>query len=184
MPRGGRAARRYAEAAFELADRDNALDQWRDDLRLAASVLGDPALERVAGSPMIPLAEREQLVDRMLGRRVSRGTLNLVRLLLRRGTLDVLPSIAAEYQRLLNRRRGVVEAVVTSALPLDAAEDAAVRARVGQLTGSAVDIETRVDPALIGGITVRIGDRLIDASVRGRLERLREQLLAGTRQAG
>ncbi|HVA87354.1 MAG TPA: F0F1 ATP synthase subunit delta [Candidatus Saccharimonadales bacterium] len=184
MARTGTAARRYAEAAFELAERDNALDRWRDDLRTAATLLGEKSVARVVSSQMVAVAEREALVEQLLASRISKGALNLVKLLLRRGTLDSLGRISSEYQRLLNLRRGVVSAVVTSALPLDANEDAALRERVGRMTGSTVEIETRVDPALIGGLTVRIGDRLIDASVRGRLERLREQLVAGTRQAG
>jgi len=104
-----------------------------------------------------------------------------VRLLARRERLDLLPVVAAEFTTLLNRRRGIVPALVTSAAPLTPAEDAAMRAKVTQLAGAEVDLSTRVDPALIGGVTVRIGDRLHDASVRGRLERLREDLLARSR---
>lgn len=181
MPRGGSAARRYAEAAFGLAERDDALDRWRDDLRLAADIASDERVARVMSSPMVPLAEREGLVERLLGKRVAKPACNLVRLLVRRGKLELVTGIAAEYQRLLNQKRGVVAALVTSAKPLTADEDTAIRARVAQLTGTTVDVLTAVDPQLIGGLTVRIGDRLIDASVRGRLERLREQLLAGAR---
>jgi F-type H+-transporting ATPase subunit delta len=184
MARAGTAARRYAEAAFELADRDKALDRWRDDLRIAAALVGDLRVEHVLTNPMVPLTEREALVGRLLQKRVSAAVLNLVRLLTRRSTLSLLPAIANEYQRLLNLRRGIVSAIVTSATPLTKTEDAAIRARVATMTGATVEVETTVDPALIGGLTVRIGDRLIDASVRGRLERLREQLLTGTRQAG
>ena len=184
MPRAGTAARRYAEAVFELADRDKALDTWRDDLRLAASLVGDPQVERVLTNPMVPLAEREALVGRLLKPRISAGALNLVLLLTRRSTTSMLPAIADEYQRLLNLRRGIVSAVVTSATALTKEEDTAIRDKVAKMTGTTVEVRTAVDPALIGGLTVRIGDRLIDASVRGRLERLREQLLAGTRQAG
>jgi F-type H+-transporting ATPase subunit delta len=184
MPRAGTAARRYAEAAFELADREDALDAWRDDLRNAVALVGDPSVAGVLTSPMVPLTEREALVESLLKKRVSPTVLNLVRLLTRRSTLSLLPAIADEYQRLLNQRRGIVSAVVTSAAPLTKAEDAAIRARVATMTGTTVEVQTAVDPALIGGLTVRIGDRLIDASVRGRLERLREQLMSGTRQAG
>ena len=181
MARIGAAARRYAEAAFELADRDSALERWRDELRLAAQLVGEPDVARLVGSPMVALAERESIVRRLLHPRVSPQVLNLVRLLLGRATLDLLPRIAAEYERLLDQRRGVASAVVTSAAPLSPEDDAALRGRVAELAGSAVDVSMRVDPELIGGLTVRIGDRLIDASVRGRLERLRDQLLAGTR---
>jgi F-type H+-transporting ATPase subunit delta len=184
MARSGTAPRRYAEAIFELAERDNALDRWHDDLRTAAEVAGNESVARLLSSPMVPITDREALLEQLLASRISDGALNLVRLLLHKRTLDLVPRIAAEYQRLLNAKRGIVTAIVTSAAPLDAKEDAAVRARVAEMTGSKVDIQTKVDAELIGGLTVRIGDRLIDASVRGRLERLREQLLAGTRQAG
>ena len=184
MARAGAAARRYAEAAFQIAERDSALDRWRDDLRLAAEVTGDPGVARVLGSPRVLLAERETVLEQLLGARISPGALNLVRLLTRRSKLEMLTAVAAEFTRLLNIRRGVVSAVVTSALPLTPDEDRAIRAKVAQMTGTTVDIQTREDPELIGGLTVRIGDRLIDASVRGRLERLREQLLAGTRAGG
>lgn len=184
MARGGSAPRRYAEAVFEIAGRDNALDRWRDDLRLAAEVAADQQVARVVNSPMKPLSERETIVEHLLAGRISKPAFNLVRLLVQRGNLDLLGPIAAEYQRLLNRERGIVSALVTSATPLTGDEDTAIRARVAQLTGTTVDVQTAVDPALIGGLTVRIGDRLIDASVRGRLERLREQLLAGARVGG
>jgi F-type H+-transporting ATPase subunit delta len=76
---------------------------------------------------------------------------------------------------------GVVVANVTSAQPLEPAELAAIAERVAALSGARVEVHSTVDPALIGGLTVRVGDRLIDASVRGRLSRLRESLVAGAR---
>lgn len=184
MARGGSAARRYAEAVFQLAGRDNSLERWGDDLRLAADVTADDRVARIVNSPMRPLAERERLIEELLGNRLSKPAFNLVRLLVRRKNLELLGPIAAEFQRLLNQKLGIVSALVTSALPLTGEEDKAIRARVAQLTGTQVDVQTAVDPALIGGLTVKIGDRLIDASVRGRLERLREQLLAGARVGG
>jgi F-type H+-transporting ATPase subunit delta len=120
-------------------------------------------------------------VARLLDGRVIPGVLNLGRLLAQRGRFETLSAIAAEYTRLLNRRRGIVEAVVTSAQPLSAEEGAALRARVEAMTGTAVNLRSEVDPTLIGGLTVRVGDQLLDASVRGRLERLRHQLVGTTR---
>ena len=181
MARGGSAARRYAEAAFELAGRDRSHERWRDDLRLAADVLGERDAARIVTSRSVRFVDREALITRALGSRVLPGVLNLIRLLARREKLDLLPAVAADFHALLNRQRGIVPALVTSAAPLTPDEDAAVRAKVVRLAGSEVDLTTQVDPALIGGLTVRIGDRLIDASVRGRLERLREGLLARSR---
>jgi F-type H+-transporting ATPase subunit delta len=181
MARGGSAARRYAEAAFEVAGRDRTYERWRDELSLAAQVIGAPEVARIVGSKNVPLVDREALIQRALGTQVQPQVLNLIRLFLRRDKLDLLPAVAIEFKSLLNRRQGIVQALVTSASPLTAQEDAAVRDKVTRLAGAEVDLSTRVDPALIGGLTVRIGDRLIDASVRGRLERLREDLLARSR---
>ena len=181
MARRTPAARRYAEAAFELASRDAAHDTWRDGLNLAAALMADPEVARAIDNPARPFALRRAMLDRLLGDHVAAPVANLVRLLAQRGRLEMLPQIATEYQRLLNRQRGIVEATVTSALPLGEDETAALRARVEAMTGSDVDLRSVVDPALIGGLTVRVGDTLLDASVRGRLERLRDQLVAGIR---
>jgi F-type H+-transporting ATPase subunit delta len=105
----------------------------------------------------------------------------LVGLLVANGKIDRLPLVAAEYHRLLNQERGVVAAVATSATPLTQAETDALARKVAQMTGQTVDLRVAVDETLIGGLTVRVGDTLYDASVRGRLERLRERLVAGAR---
>ena len=181
MARPTTAGRRYAEAAFELAERDDAFDGWADGLALAARFAADEGVGRVVDNPSIPYADRLAAVDRLLEGRALPGVLNLARLLAQRGRFETLPAIAAEYTRLLNRRRGIVEAIVTSAQPLSADETKALRARVEAMTGSGVDLRAEVDPALIGGLTVRVGDQLLDASLRGRLERLRHQLAGSAR---
>ena len=181
MARSKTAVRRYAEAAFELATRDGALDDWGAGLELAARFAGDASVTRIVDNPALPHADRGAVVTKLLEGRVPGGVLNLGRLLASRGRFESLTTVSAEYARLLNRERGIVEAVVTSAAPLDAAQTDALRARIGAMTGSGVDLRTEIDASLIGGLTVRVGDQLLDASVRGRLERLRDQLVLGTR---
>ncbi len=181
MPRPSTAARRYAEAAFEIARRDGTLERWTDDLRLAADVTADPDVTRVVDNPAIPFTTRREVLARLLEDRVAPPAFNLVALLAQRGRLAITPAVAAEYKRLVDRERGVVAATVTSAVPLEPAELEAIKARVQEMTGARPEIASLVDPDLIGGLTVRIGDRLIDASVRGRLERLRDRIVAGAR---
>jgi len=183
MARPSTAARRYAEAAFEIAARDGALDAWRDELALAAEIFSAQQVVSVLDNPALPLAQRTRVADHLLSGRVNTKLLNLARLLVTRGRADILPAVAAEYKRLLNRQRGVVEAVVTSASSLSPDETSALRAKLAAMTGADVDLRVHVDDSLIGGLTVRVGDQLLDASVRGRLERLRDQLVGGSRAA-
>jgi F-type H+-transporting ATPase subunit delta len=181
MARPSPAARRYAEAAFEVALRDDQLDGWRDDLALAAEVLGHPEAEAVVDNPAIATADRLAVVDKLLEPRVRPGALRLVRLLVERGRARELARVSEQFQRQLNAHRGIVVATVTSAAPLTDDETAEIRKRVEAMSNATIDMRTAVDPALLGGLTVQIGDRLLDASIRGRLERLRTQLNSGAR---
>jgi F-type H+-transporting ATPase subunit delta len=171
-------ARRFAEAAFELAAASDSHDAWARDLELASRLLGDERVSGLLDNPSIPLREREELVGRLVDGRVAQPVANLVRLLARRGRTEQLPAINREFHRLLNGERGIVEALVTSAKPLAREDRDAVREKVEAITGEKVELQDEVDESLIGGLTVRIGDRLLDASIRGRLERLRQQLIA------
>ena len=166
-------ARRYAEAAFELAVRDDALDAWLGSLSVAEERLSAPEVERLLASPAVPIASRIELLDRLLGDAVTGGPRNLVALLIRRGRFQDLGAVTREFRRLDARRKGVAEAHVSSATPLEEADRAALLERLTAITGQRVEMVEHVDPALLGGVQVRIGDRLIDGSVRGRLERLR-----------
>jgi F-type H+-transporting ATPase subunit delta len=174
MARRSSAARRYAEAAFQLAERDDALDDWADGLSMAVLLLSDERVLRIVDSPARPYRERVALIEGLLEGRVPGGVVKLAALLARKGRIERLVGVAAEYRRLLDRRRGVVEARVTSAAPLTDK----LRDWITRRTGQTVDLQVGVDEGLIGGLTVRLGDSLLDASVRGRLERLRNQLTA------
>ena len=180
MRRTGTIARRYAEAAFELALRDNKVDEWLNELTELGRATSDDDLVRRLTDPQVLLAKRQEALVSLLGPKSPPQLPNLIALLLRRRRVDQLPNIAREFRRLYNRRAGIVEATATSALELDANEVAAIRSRLEQITKDKVELELRVDPALLGGIQVRLGDLLIDGSVRGRLERLRAKLETGS----
>lgn len=179
MPATRGSARRYAEAAFQIADRDGMLDAWLKDLETAAAALGKPGILHKLSNPALPLSVRTAAIDRAVGKRISEKAQNLVLLLLRRRRVDLLPAVAVAYRALYERRKGIVHATVTSATPLDKEEQAAIQQRLGQMVGGTLQIEEKVDPAILGGVIVRLGDRMIDGSVRGRLERLRDRLATG-----
>ncbi|MBX3028695.1 MAG: ATP synthase F1 subunit delta [Chloroflexi bacterium] len=179
MPTPRSTARRYAEAATQIADRDGTLGDWVAAVERASERLSAADLMRVLSDPAIPFADRRRVAEQVLGDTVTGGPRNLVLLLVRRGRIELLPQVAAELRRLHDQRAGIATAVVTSAAPLTPEEAAAVSQRLSEMTGDTVQLELQVDPSLLGGVQVRIGDRLIDGSVRGRLERLRSRLAAG-----
>jgi len=176
MARPTTSARRYAEAAFELALRDGDAAGWRADLEAAAARLRDPRLAAVLENQGLPLEGRSELLRAALGARIRPPVVNLALLLLRRGRSELLSRVAAEFARLDRARQGITEALATSASPLEPAVVKALGERLSELTGGGIELTRRVDPDLLGGIVVQLGDRLIDGSVRGRLERLRHQL--------
>jgi F-type H+-transporting ATPase subunit delta len=176
--RGIGAGRRFAEAAFQLAERDGTVDDWQRDLATAAALAQDERVARAVDSPAVPFAQRRRAVEQLLAGS-SRGAINLALLLAQNGRFSILPSVAAEYDALVRKSRGIVAATVTTPAPLPAGELAPVTARVERLAGAKVELTTATDPQLIGGLTIRIGDRLIDASVQGRLARLRGRLVQG-----
>jgi F-type H+-transporting ATPase subunit delta len=173
------AARRYAEAAFEVALRDDTVEQWRSELDLAASIAGDDRAVHVLANPAIPAERRAEALVELVGKRVSQPVLNLIQLMLRRGRIEQLPRVAAEFRRLDDARQGITNATAVSASDLTPDEIKQLTDRLEQQTGGRVALDVEVDPSLLGGLIVRVGDRLMDGSVRGRLERLRNQLISG-----
>jgi F-type H+-transporting ATPase subunit delta len=172
-------ARRYAEAIFELASRDGKVDEWGRELGLARELAENRELARSLDSPAVGWAQRREATERLLAKHVSRAVLNLVLLLVQRGRFSLVPAVAAEYDELVRRSRGIVGVTVTTPAPLSLAELAALRPRIEALAAARVEIATQTDPSLIGGLRVTIGDRQIDASVVGRLARLRKELVLG-----
>lgn len=178
MARRDTAPRRYAEAAFQIALRDDTLKTWRRELDRAAATLASGGLVQVLANPAIPLDERIEAAQKIFAK-LSDPVRNLLVLLLRRRRIEQLPRVAIEFARLDDQRKGLTHATATSATPLKAAELKAIAARLEEIVGGRVELQTDVDPGILGGVVVRIGDQLMDGSVLGRLERLRNQLASG-----
>ncbi len=173
------AAKRYAEAALILAKEEDKLDAWSEGLAAMGALAGDPQAQALLQSTRVFPADKARLVEHAL-KGVDPLVLNLARLLLRRRRIALAPQIAEAFQELLDEARGISHAVVTTAVPLSQDEVRAVTQRLTQMTGRVVVVEAQVDESILGGLVVRLGDRLIDGSTRSRLEALRRRL-AGAR---
>ncbi|MGH2462744.1 MAG: ATP synthase F1 subunit delta [Candidatus Limnocylindria bacterium] len=177
MARRDTAARRYAEAAFQVALAEDALDRWEADLGVLTAALEVPELRAVMEHPAIPFADKERVLRRAVSD-VGAEPLNLILLMIRRGRPGAIPAMRRHFEELVRRERGIAKAEIRTALPLDDQDRAELERTLERLAGRDVELTELVDPSLIGGISVRIGDRLYDASVRSRLERLRARLTA------
>ncbi len=139
------------------------------------TLYADPEAQAFLVNARVPADRKRDLVEKALSGD-DRNVVNLALLLLRRGRTALGPQIAQAYQEILDRQKGISHATVTSAVALSDSELAAVRDKLTEITGGEVVVGTQVDERIIGGLVVRIGDRLIDGSTRSRLSALKQRL--------
>ncbi|HEY8687152.1 MAG TPA: ATP synthase F1 subunit delta [Chloroflexota bacterium] len=169
-------ARRYAEAAFDVARKDGDMEGWLQDLRIAAEAVTEPSADAFFKDPNSSTTQKIETLKQIVPS-VRPHVLNLLLLLVTRHRLALMPGILQEFERLEHEAQGVTEADVTVARPMSDSEARDVGEHLGRATGGRkVNLRVHVDPSVLGGIVIRIGDQLIDASVRGRLERLRQEI--------
>lgn len=175
----GATARRYAEAVFEIGREQGTVERWLADLRTLAEYFGNKRLLFVLSEPKIPAPRKDQVVRDLLAGKVQPEALNLALLLVERGLAPLGPAIFQAFERRYNDYKGIAVAQVTTAIPLDDTLRAQIAAQLGRLTGKSIQLQERVDPAILGGAIARVGDTLIDGSLRRRFELLRQQIAAG-----
>lgn len=173
-----RVAKRYAMALFEVARRDNTLDAISQDLALIERFLADvPYLRAVLLQPLVSDARKNTVITDAFGDRVTATSLNFLKLLIRKRREDLIETCIAEFRALNDEFHNQVAATATTAVPLTPEQTERLTQSLQILTGKTVHLTTAVDPAILGGTVVRLGDTIIDGSVRGRLERLEQQLM-------
>lgn len=161
-------ARPYAEAIFALADAGGALGRWSQTLAVMAAVAANPELRTASGDPNLSADQVYGLFAGACGDLATEAQ-NLLRVLIENGRLATLPEIRDIYEELKNEREGVVEALITSAYPLDSGQLSALVAELEQRFKRKVKPQVDVDATLIGGVRMQVGDEVIDGSVRGKL---------------
>jgi F-type H+-transporting ATPase subunit delta len=168
-------ARRYAEAYFRLAREAGKIESWGDDLARAVEVLEHPAVAEAMRNPRVSTADRVKLVMDLTDG-LGQPTRNLVRLLVERGRTGILGAVLERYRALADEASGLTRVQVTAAVPLDQRLEQDIRDTLSQRLGGRIETTVRQDPSIIGGLIIRIGDRVIDGSLRTRLQQLRAAL--------
>jgi F-type H+-transporting ATPase subunit delta len=171
-------ARPYAEAAFRLADQGGKLAEWSGTLAALAQVARDERVRAAIADPSLSAAKVAGLFISILTGKLSGEAENFVRVLADNHRLEVLAEIRVQFEALKNEREGVVEAEIQTAFPLDEAQRADLIARIEKHMGRKVKARVIEDKALIGGVRIVIGDKVIDASARAQLAALESALKA------
>ena len=169
------AARRYGEAAFQIARDSGTEERWSEGLSLMAAVFSDSEIAALMQEARISSADKMGLAEKALVG-VDPLVLNLARLLVHRGRTALASQIAEAFQELADAERGIAHALVTTAVPLSDDETRAVAEKLSEISDKQVVVETQVDERIIGGLVARIGDKLIDGSTRSRLLALKRRL--------
>jgi len=175
MP-GINSGKRYAQAAFELALKKNELEVWQEGLKKMADLTTDQQLMALLQDPRIPFDAKKSFLQKRFGE-IHPLAFNLAVLLVRKGIFSRSGDIFQEYNHLLDAHRGVERARVTTALPLGTDEKEVVSRRLGEIVDRKVVVDGQLDPSIIGGFIARIGDTLIDGSIRQKLETLKKNLV-------
>ncbi len=172
----------YAQALLSLAKAENLSDRFGED---ATSILGllkdSPDLDQFLASPIISLDAKKAVLQQVLGDQVHSHVRNFLLLIVDHRRIAFLSGILKQYQALLRELNQTALAEVSSAVPLNETQQQTVRDRVVALTGARqVDLETTLDPDLIGGVIIKVGSQIIDASLRGQLRRISLRLGSAT----
>jgi F-type H+-transporting ATPase subunit delta len=172
------AGRRYALAIVEIAREQQSFARWSEVLDGLEALTSQPQfVNALQGDGMTD--EKFQSIVGQVVPGIAPAEMNLFRLLRRKGRLALGPSIASYFREMWDDVRGVERAVVRTAVPLDDVTRDRMREQLAQRTGKTIELEAEVDPSILGGAVIRIGDRLIDGSTRTRLRGLRERLQQG-----
>ena len=171
-------ATKYAQAIFELAAEQNMLDQVEEQLRLVESTMDAYSdLSTLIYHPRVLGQAKKETLSKIFSQDVADVVLRFLMLLVDKRRETILPFIIREYVKLANVARNIVEAEVTTSMPLDINQQTALINKLSLVTGKTIVLKTQIDKAIIGGVIVQIGDKLIDGSIKRQLQMLKNTLL-------
>lgn len=172
-------AKNYAEALLDLATRDGDLRAWGDMIdQVTAAMQSDRRFRVFLESPRVSAQKKNEVLQSALGSQLPRNFVRFLRALVNHRRQMLIPEIAAEYHDLVDRVEGRVHAAVTVAREADTADTQLVVNQLSRALGQEVVPHFQVNPAILGGVVVRVGDVVLDGSVRRRLAMLRSRMLS------
>ncbi|SEC32736.1 F0F1 ATP synthase subunit delta [Paenibacillus sp. GP183] len=170
-------AKRYAKALFEVAKQQSIISQVEEELKsVADAIIGNVDLQKFLNHPGVDNKVKKDLLKQIFDGKISEPVWNMLQVLIDKGREDIVPALVHDYVKIANEAQGLANATVYSAFALSKNQIADIAAHFKKITGKTLRVETAIDPKLLGGIQVRIGDRLYDGSISGKLSRLAKSL--------
>ncbi len=171
-------AKRYAGALFNTAVKVGSQDAVGTDLsQLALAWSSAPRLAETMESPLITSERKLDLIEKLFAGQISATTLSFLKLLVDKGRENILPTVNTEYSLMADAAHGLIRATATVATPMSDVQKNSLIDGLKKRTGKQIELDVEVNTSILGGVIVRLGDNVIDGSVRGSLERLRENML-------
>ena len=171
-------ARPYAVAAYKLGREQNALSKWSEMLGFAAAVAENEQIKAYIQDPKVVSSDLQATFLKVCGDSLNENGQNLVKVLVEYGRLSILPAISSAFEALKAQDEGTLDAQIIVAAKISAAETKDLVKRLEAKFGKKIEVSVSVDPEIIGGIKIIVGDTVIDASVKGQLQNLAYTLTA------
>jgi len=172
-------AKRYAGALFEVVQARGTVDKVESELETVHNAIAESEdLRKVLNHPQINKEDKKALLEKIFKSEVSPEVLNLLKVVIDRGRENIFDELKPEFTAIADEARGIVEMTVTTANPLSQEDEAKLTSAFSQHLGKQLRIKTKIDPKVIGGVLVKIGNRLYDGTLAGKLDRFSKELKA------
>lgn len=171
-------ARRYAQAFFAIAKGNNSIDKFELELKsIVDTINSNIELKKVINHQLVTPEEKKAIINAIFSEQISEITLNFINVIVDKYRATYIPAVYDEFVTYANQARNMTDAEVRTAAELSASDIENIKDNLAKVTGKIVRLKAKVDPDLIGGAVVRIGDKVIDGSLAGKLQKLKENLL-------
>lgn len=170
-------AKRYAEALFEVAAESQNLEQVKEEIQFVAEVFeSNPELKTIFTHPRLSKSEKKSMLEELFKDKVSESVLNLCYITVDKGREGYLAEISEEYTVLSNSEQGIVEAVALTAVSMSKDELSALEDKLSEQFNKRIQLSNKVDESVVGGVLLKVGDKVIDGSLKGRMDSIEREL--------
>lgn len=170
--------KRYATALFDIAKTKNAVEQFEDEIKLILQVLNDEKeFLQILSHPQILQDEKIQVVENVFDGKAAPEIVGLLVLIIKKNRQEIMLDILKQFIEMAETEKGILKATLTIAMPLDEQQLAQIKKRLENNTQKTIELDVIIDKAIIGGMVIKVGDKVVDGSVAGKMQALKQQLM-------